>query len=136
MVSYRKTSAAALRSAERRQREDEAPRLGQEVPELESLRLSIEERSVGSALSAPKHVRHIVVATAPALFLVACGDPRCTDGGHDITSEVMSALHARRESFDGEQECRGMLGPSPCTRVIAFTAEAGYRTVDGYAERP
>jgi hypothetical protein len=130
MVSYRKTSPAALRSAERRQREDEAPRLGGEVPELESLKLSIEERSVGSALSAPKHVRHIVVATAPALFLVACGDPRCIDGGHDITHEVMSALRAQRETFEGEHECRGMLGPSPCTRVIAFSADAIYRHRD------
>jgi hypothetical protein len=126
MNGHRRTSAAAQRYAERRQREDEAPRLGSEVPDLVGLRLTIEETSAASALSAPKHVRHIVVATAPALFFVPCGDPRCTEGGCDITAEVMAGLRAHQVHFEGEQECRGILGSANCARVIRFQAEAEY----------
>lgn len=128
MNGYRKTAAAAQRFADRRQRENEAARLLHEVPNLTSLRLTIEEHATdGGGATAPRHVRHIVVETAPALFFIACGDSRCTDGGCDITDIVMRALRAGRTTFDGEQFCRGVVGSTGCTRVVRFQGTATYR---------
>jgi hypothetical protein len=127
MYKSGKQSAAAMRAAERREREDAAPRLSTEVPALASLRLGVEERSGKVAVSQPKYTRFVVVATAPALFLVPCGDSHCVDGGHDVTRTVMSALRAGRTHFDGEDECRGSVGSAFCNRVLHFEASAEYR---------
>lgn len=125
VMNYRKHGAAAARFAERRRREDDAPRLCDQVPGLLSLRLDIEERS-GIAGTQPKHIRRFVVDRAPALFLVPCGDPRCVDGEHDLTTLIMRALRAHETSFQGTDECTGSLGPSPCDRVLHFDAIAEY----------
>lgn len=122
-MNFRKNSPAAQRFAERRQREDDAPRLSAEAPDLLSLRLEIEEKG-GSAQ--PKYIRRIVVDTAPALFFLPCGDPRCVDGGHDVTTPVMRALRGRIQSFDGTDDCVGSVGSSTCARVIRFNAVAEY----------
>jgi hypothetical protein len=122
-----KQSAAALRAAERRERENAAPRLSSEVPDLTTLRFEVEEKSGTSSAVQPKYTRFIVVASAPALFLLPCGDSNCTDGGHDITSFVMTALRAHKTHFSGEDECRGSIGTSFCARVLHFTASADYR---------
>jgi hypothetical protein len=122
----RRNSQAALRFAERRRREDEALKLGQQVPDLASLEIVIEERA---GAGATKHIRRFMVDHAPALFLVACGDPRCTEGEHDLTHEVMRALRARQTSFRGDDECAGSIGSSPCLRVIHFDGTARYRPV-------
>ena len=127
MMSLRKNSLAALRFAERRQREDEAPRLSTQVPDLVTLKLEIEERYGAGAM---KHTRRVVVDRAPALFLVPCGDPRCTDSEHDLTSAVMIALRARLTSFEGSDECGGTLGSAGnayCSRTLHFHATAEYR---------
>jgi hypothetical protein len=124
-VSFRKNSPAALRFAERRQREDDAPRLSAVAPDLLSLRLEIEEQG-GTAQ--PKYIRRIIVDTAPALFLLPCGDPRCVDGGHDVTDSVMRALRGHSQSFDGTDDCFGSVGSSACARVIRFNAVAEYQT--------
>ena len=124
-MNFRKNNPAALRFAERRRREDEAPRLSTEAPDLVSLRLEIEEQG-GSAQ--PKYIRRIVVDTAPALFFLPCGDPRCVDGGHDVTASVMQAIRCHTESFDGTDDCFGSIGSSPCARVIHFNAVAEYQT--------
>jgi hypothetical protein len=123
-VNFRKNSPAAQRFAERRRREDDAPRLGAEVPKLVSLRLEVDERG-GS--SAPKYIRRIVVDTAPALFFLPCGDPRCVDGGHDVTDMVMRSLRSRLPSFEGTNECMGSVGSGVCARVLHFEATAEYR---------
>lgn len=125
---YRK-SAAAQRYADRHQRENEAPRLLQEIPNLVSLRLTVEAHATGSGggAAAPPYIRHVVVASAPALFFVGCGDSNCDDGGCDITDLVMYALRAGRTSFDGERSCQGMVGSAGCTRVVRFVGEAAYR---------
>jgi hypothetical protein len=123
-VNFRKNSPAALRFAERRQREVDAPRLCTEAPDLLSLRLEIEEQG-GS--SRPRYIRHIVIGTAPALFFLPCGDPRCVDGGHDVTAEVMRALRAHSQSFKGTDGCLGSVGSSACGGVLHFDAIAEYR---------
>jgi hypothetical protein len=97
-----------------------------EIPYLVSLSLAIEDRS-DSSVAQPRHVRHVVVARAPALFLISCSDPSCKDGGHDVTDSIMRALARREETFQGEDRCFGALGPSACTRVLHYDAVAIYR---------
>lgn len=122
-MNYRKNSPQAQRFAERRRREDDAPRLHEQVANLVSLKLEIEDRS---GVGGTTHTRRVVVAQAPALFLVPCGDPRCMDGEHDLTTTIMRALRQQETSFKGQDECRGSVGPSPCSRVLHFDAVAEY----------
>ena len=124
MNSRRRSSPQALRFAERRRREDDAPRLREEVPNLISLQLEIEDRSCVAEGSA--HIRRVVVDHAPALFLLPCADPRCADGEHDLTTLVMRALRSPETSFRGEDACGGSVGPSACSRVLQFEAVASY----------
>jgi hypothetical protein len=126
MYNHRKQSIAAQRFAERREREDKAPRLRDEIPSLLRLDLAIEERAPAETVSRPRHVRRIVVERAPALFLVPCGDPRCEEGGHDVTIDIMRALRSGRRSFEGQDECRGSVGTARCERVLCFEATAEY----------
>jgi hypothetical protein len=121
-----KQSAAAQRSDERRLREDEAPRLVAEVPDLLTLSLTIEDCS-STSFSRPRHVRHVVIASAPALFAIVCSDSNCREGGHDVTRPVMQALAQRETVFDGEDACQGCLGSSICTRVLHYDAVATYK---------
>jgi hypothetical protein len=123
MMPHRRNGPAAQRYAERRQREDEAPKLNAQVPALARLRLEIEE-CVGQGST--KYIRTFVVDHAPALFLVPCGDPRCLDGGHDLTREVMRALRAHEVSFRGSDNCEGAVGTSSCQRVVHFQGTAEY----------
>jgi hypothetical protein len=127
MQHFRRNRVAAERFAGRRQREDEAPRLSTRVPDLTSLSLSIEERTGGNSLTEPKYLRRIVVGGAPALFLLPCGDPRCNEGGHDVTPYIMSSLLRREGSFQGEDACCGSLGAGPCLRVLRYQGAAEYR---------
>lgn len=119
----KKGHAAAQRSADYRRREDEAPRLAAEVPTLTNLRIEVTEHGANGTT---KHVKLVVVARAPALFVVGCGQAACLEGGHDITSEVMSALRSRRTEYRGESSCGGTTGSAPCTRTISYRVEAGY----------
>jgi hypothetical protein len=125
MDSFRKHGPAAQRFAERRLREDEAPRLSVAVPDLVSLSLAIEDCS-DSSFAQPKHVRRVVVEHAPALFVIGCSDPNCHEGGHDVTHPIMQALTRRQTAFHGEDKCYGVLGSSQCTRVLHYEALANY----------
>jgi hypothetical protein len=130
MYNRRSQNEAKLRAAERRRREDEAPRLKHEVPTLAELKLELSEQIGDSNVSAAKHVRHVVVDHAPALFEVPCTDSACQDGGHDLTSEIVRALKNGSTEFSGDDDCHGRLGTSasPCRRVLHYTAFAKYRT--------
>lgn len=113
-----------MRSAERRQREDAAPRIRELVPKLQSLRLEIDERTAASGVAASSHIRRIVVESAPAMFLIGCGESACRDGGHDITAPVMRALRNGQTRFEGEDACRGSLGNGLCGRTLHFVGVA------------
>jgi hypothetical protein len=128
-VSRARWSDAAQRFAERRKREDDAPRLSAVVPNLDTLRLEIEERRGSSPTADSKHVRLVVVASAPALFVVPCGDRECRDGGHDVTQQVLRALGSKAGSFDLEDGCSGSLGNgrAACNRVVRVVGTATYR---------
>jgi hypothetical protein len=123
----RRDTEAADRFAERRRREDAAPRLSEVVPRLESLRLELREARGGAALSGMSHVRPVVVERAPALFELVCQDPSCRDGGHDITWPVLRALKEGVERFEGDDACRGQVGSADCRRVLQYVAIATYR---------
>src|SRR5579859_4730332 len=105
MHNPRKYGEAAQRFAERRQREDSAPRLAAEIPDLLTLELEIEERVAGNRVAEPSHIRRVVVESAPALFVLRCGDPRCKDGGHEVTDAVLRRLRSRETRFEGSDEC-------------------------------
>jgi hypothetical protein len=124
MMFHRRNSPASQRFAERRRREDDAPKLCRQVPALASLRLEFDERC---GIGATKHIRRFVIERAPALFLVVCGDPRCADGEHDLTTPIMRALRARETSFQGSDECPGSVGLGACPRVLHFDGIAEYR---------
>ena len=124
----RRNSEAAQRFAERRRREDEAPRLQVAVPGLESLRLEIAEGRSSSIDADLSHVRKIVVEHAPALFILPCGDPGCRDGGHDVTSTILRSLRDRNPRFQGEDTCAGHVGTAPCPRVLRYVGIATYKS--------
>ncbi len=120
----RKLSEAGQRYAERREREDQAPRLAQQFPDVRALKLEIEEVASATATQ-PKHIRRVVVEHAPALFLVPCGNPGCS-GEHDLTTAILRSLRARERTFGGESRCHGMTGDRPCERVVRWDATAEY----------
>jgi hypothetical protein len=128
MNMRRRRSDAAERAAERRSREDAAPRLKARAPDLTSLKLEVEESHETVGAGEPKHVRHIVVERAPALFILPCGDRSCEGGGYDITTAVMRAVEAHEEHFRAEDCCHGTVGNASCGRSLRVTGTATYRS--------
>jgi len=126
MRRSRTHSEAAVRFEERRQREQDAPRLHDQVPLLATLRLDVTE-SRGATNVDPKHTRIIVVDTAPALFVLTCGDHACRGGGHDLTSPVLRGLLTGASRFEMEDLCYGNLGPAECGRTMRVQVSATYR---------
>src|SRR4051812_47100675 len=111
---------AAERFAERRRREDEAPRLHEVVPDLIACRIDIAERRADVTSVDVSHTRHLVVARAPAMLYVPCSDPSCRDGGHDVTSMLLRGFRERRTDIRGEDACNGNIGSAHCGRVLTF----------------
>ena len=127
MLIHRRHGEAAQRFADRRKREDEAPRLSTEIPKLDSLRLEVEERRSGGVVAEASHIRRIVVDSAPALFMLSCGDPSCKEGGHDVTHSIMRALQSGATRFEGEDVCTGQIGSATCQRVLHYVGIAIYK---------
>jgi hypothetical protein len=127
MNYYKKKTEAAERAQARRELENAAPRLAAEVPTLTTFKLELEEHEGTSRRPEQNHIRHIVVTSAPALFVVPCGDSRCKDGGHDITRDVMRSLRAGETRFQGTDACQGSQGSGLCVRVLHYTGLATYK---------
>lgn len=117
---------AHLRFAERRRREDEARRLHDEVPTLRTLKLEVEEHRREATIAETRHVRHIIVDRAPALFELPCNDPACRDGGHDMTDAMTQRLRSHSTDFVLEDVCMGDVRGAPCGRVIRVLVTATY----------
>jgi hypothetical protein len=117
---------AAARFAERRRLEDEAPRLRDVVPKLTVLRIEIAEGREESTTAEVAHTRRVVVAVAPALFLIPCGDASCRDGGHDVTNELLRGLREGKAEIRGQDTCYGHMGTATCGRVLRYAAFAEY----------
>ncbi len=123
----RRNNEASERQAERRRREDEAPRLSAVVPSLETLKLHLQEIKGDVSVAETGHIRHVVVAHAPLLFEMPCRDSACKDGGHDVTSAIARSLKAGETQFVGEHGCTGYVGDAPCQRILRYTATATYK---------
>lgn len=119
-------SEAAQRYAERLQREQEAPRLRDQVPALLTLRLEITDGLSVTSTDA-KHTRIIVVDTAPALFSLMCGDEACRGGGHDVTFAVLDGLRAHATRFEVRDDCYGNVRSAQCGRTMIVDVSATYR---------
>ncbi len=126
MFQNSKARAAAARYNDRKEAEDSADRLKDIIPTLETLKFQIQHEAGGYGVAEPGYVRHVMVATAPALFLIPCGGSNCTNGGHDITLVVMRALHAASTKFDGTDICYGEAGTGSCERVLSYSATASF----------
>ncbi len=126
MSLRKRRTEATERFAERRRREEAAPRLLERVPELATLKLEVEESHGATGLSGSKHIRHIVVDRAPALFAIPCGDTSCQNGGYEVTDAIMRALQAHNEHFEADDRCLGSVGTAPCSRTLHVTAIATY----------
>lgn len=124
----RRNHEATERVRQRQDRENAAPRLSDEVPELRTLRLVLRFTRGELTIPESQHTRIVVVPRAAALFVVPCSDPSCRDGGHDVTHSIMAHLRARHASFEGSAPCEGSLGTAsaPCGRVLHFEASATY----------
>lgn len=120
-------SGASERYAARRQQEDEAPRLKDVAPSLLTCRIELSEARAGQAIAEVSHVRHLVVDRAPALVLVACADPSCRDGGHDISHVLLRGFRDEELEIRGESACHGTFGTASCARVLRFVARPTYR---------
>jgi hypothetical protein len=114
--------------AERRRREDEAPRLRSVIPTLKSLRLEIKEHRGDALVSEACYIRRVVVESAAALFFIPCTDPACREGGHDLSAAILRSLEQGSTEFQGTHRCGGVVGTGECARVLHYTATAEYGT--------
>jgi hypothetical protein len=121
----RRQSAGAQTAIERRNRENEAKRLRELIPDLENLKLFIEERQKGANEADVLHTRLIVIDRAPAIFEFGCYDRKC-NGNHDMTGSVLRALQAHKQSFEGHDSCEGENKIGSCDLELHFRAEANY----------
>jgi hypothetical protein len=119
------------RRIQRSEREDAAGKLVQKIPDLTSLSIAIHETRPEGCVSDTHYIRRVAIQSAPALFEVTCSDPRCEDGGYDVTREVLSSLASRRALFEGNDTCRGRCGANECARVLRYVATASYQDAVG-----
>ncbi len=112
---------------DRWKRENDAPRLKDEVPHVESLRMNLEEFSTGHGVLGSSRIQHVVVAQASSRFEVPCGDSKCEEGGHDLSNSVLGSLRERRADFEGSSTCTGHVGERACERLLKYTAQAKYK---------
>ncbi len=122
--SARRDEAATRRALERRRREQDAPMLLEEVPLLQDLSIEVTETGLEPGMLEAKHIRRFALATAPAVFLLPCGDRSCEGGGHDISAVVMDALRTRTSLVEGVVACCGTVGEHGCTRTVHFAMAA------------
>lgn len=117
------------RAQDRRDREDRTPRLQAIVPQITSLELELAEfRGDGDGESPLVSYRKlVVVARAPALFEIRCSDADCSDGGHNITRAIMTALGNQATDFSGRDVCFGHRRTESCGRRLEYRAIATYR---------
>jgi hypothetical protein len=119
------------RRIQRGERENAAGKLVQKIPDLTSLSIAIHETRPEGCVSDNHYIRRFALEHAPALFEVSCSDPRCEDGGYDMTVEVLSSLASRQVRFEGRHVCRGRCGTIDCARVLRYVTTAMYREAAG-----
>lgn len=123
----RKSIEREERKVLREQREDEAGKLIQKIPDLTSLCIDIRESRSNGTTSETQYTRRVVIEHAHALFEMPCSFAQCTNGGYDVTREILDALASHKTRFKGECTCRGSWGTGYCPRVLHYVATATYR---------
>lgn len=123
----RRSSEVYRRALDRRRRQDDALRLRDAAPLLDSLVVDIVERRAGLPGHEVHHKRVIVVDRAPALFEVPCSDRACVGGGHDLTAAVLEHVGRRDPEFAGVDACPGRVHGRACDYELHFEARATYR---------
>lgn len=113
--------------SERWQREDAAPRLAAEIPELLTLSLQLRNCNDETSMPGRSRIQHTIVERAAALFEVACVEPKCEGGGYDITADILTALRQRRETHEGTAHCNGSVGQGYCRCTLVYVMKATYR---------
>ncbi len=132
----RRSSDAYRRSLERRQRQDDAERLRDAVPELASLNIEVSEHRVGMPGHEVQHKRFVVVDRAPALFDFSCSDRACENGGHELSHVVLRHLRHREETFEAKHMCQGSAREGACQYELSFVAHATYRDAREVTAQP
>lgn len=61
------------------------------------------------------------------MFVLACADPSCRDGGHDVTDHVLRRLQQGATRFAIDQQCQGNTGTASCERTMHVDVTATYR---------
>jgi hypothetical protein len=110
---------------ERRRQEDESVRLRVAVPNLLKLRLELSE-SRGNGQVEIAYIRRVTLESAPSVFLMACGDPRCKHGWYDLTPQILSWLRRGERRIEATGTCGGDVGTARCNRVLQCVAVAEY----------
>jgi hypothetical protein len=111
-------------------REASAGKLLERAPELTSLSLAFHLKCLDDPVEDTRWVRRVVPVQASASFDVPCPDRSCSEGGYDLTEEVLAALAAGAARFEGERACRGTRASEPCRRRLRYVATATYGEVD------
>jgi hypothetical protein len=122
----RRDPEAMQRTADRRDREKQADRLVDRIPNLKSLLIRIAEKDVGRPGMEVMYTKYIPVDRAPALFDIPCCERTCRGGGHDLTYEMLQALRSGRTKFEGNDRCAGSVREGGCPFELHFVAEATY----------
>src|SRR5438105_23676 len=81
----------------------------------------------GVMAAGPKYGRIFPVEAGPALFVFACANPSCRDGGHDLTSSVLRGLSEGKTEFSLDQHCEGNVRTANCERSLHVDVTATYR---------
>ena len=118
---------AAERFAERRRREDAAPRLRDIAPDLLSCKVEVTDGRADAVTTDVLHTRHLVVERGPAILVIGCSDAGCRDGGHDLSTMLVRGLRERHTEIRGEDLCDGNVGAAHCGRRLRFRATATYK---------
>ncbi|MRG95073.1 hypothetical protein [Polyangium spumosum] len=126
-MNYRKNLERTERRNQRLAREDAAGKLTSRAPDLMDLQIEIDETPRGNKVGGTRYIRRVVLAQAPALFEVPCSEPKCEEGGYDMTREILYALASRRTLFEGQHACAGRCSAGECNRVLHYVATAKYR---------
>ncbi len=126
-MTFNRSRTSRREPPERWQREDDAPRLRVSFENLQALRLELTEWRDGQQIAGTRRIRHIIVDRASTHFEVPCGDPKCTGGGHDISSDILRGLRQGAQSTEGEHFCSGYVADRDCGRQLHFTAVASFR---------
>ena len=127
----RRDPADEERKARRRQREKDAARLADLAPHLGSMTVEVSHLRDDGTLDQPRYTQRVVVSHAAARFEFPCMGRGCTDGGYDLTSDVLGAVSSRESSLTRTMRCRGTCKTVGCAHSLRLVMAATYAAPEG-----